>query len=148
MITYLTELFSTCVGSESETEVTLSTAFRIGPRRKTASYPRNIIIKFPYWNMKAKILESFWEQSESVIEGYQISVFPDLSVITLKKRKLLKFLTLDLQEQGISYKWGLPVKLVITYNSIVCCENGTGSERFPSNAAEGTKKNNQESFKL
>lgn len=40
-----------------------------------------------------------------------------ISVITLKKRRNFKFLTQDLQELGIPYRWGFPFRLQITYNA-------------------------------
>lgn len=64
-----------------------------------------------------KILESYWEQSEHIIEGSFVDIFHDLSAITLKKRRVLKFLTQDLQEQQIWYKWAFPFMLILMFKS-------------------------------
>lgn len=60
---YIIDLFSSWVGSNCEVEVSITVAYRVGVYRPTNKYPRDIIVKFPYWNVKAKILESYWEQS-------------------------------------------------------------------------------------
>lgn len=56
------------------------------------------------------------EQPEVIIAGAQISVYSDLSVITLKRRKSFKILMLDLKKKNIMYRWGFPFKLILTYN--------------------------------
>lgn len=48
-------------------------------------------------------MKSYWEQSEIVFEGDHVDIFPDLLLITLKKRRALKFLTQNLQDQQIEY---------------------------------------------
>lgn len=48
--------------------------------------------------------------------GEAVSIFPDLSVIPLKKRKNFQFLKEELWK-NISYRWGFTFKLIVTYNS-------------------------------
>lgn len=84
------------LGSEAEIDISVSLAFRLGLLRKIAKFPRDIIVKFPYWETKTAILEKYWEQTDIQIEGNPISVFPDISA--LRKRKLIRFLTLTLQD--------------------------------------------------
>lgn len=77
-----------------------------------------MIANTPNWNINFKILESYWEQPDILIDGVQINVFPDLSNITMRKRKELKFLMSQLQDLVIGYRWGYPFKLILTYNSV------------------------------
>lgn len=55
---YLIDLFSSCVGSECDVELNVSAAYSLGPYRPTNKYPRDIIVKFPFGNTKAKVLET------------------------------------------------------------------------------------------
>lgn len=79
---YLTGLFSNWIGSEAETDISVTSAFPLGPLKKAPRYATDIIVKLPY----------------VLIEGNIVSVFPDLAAITLRKRKLIRFLTSALQE--------------------------------------------------
>lgn len=112
---YLIELFHSWLGSESEVVLEIAAAYRVGIYRPTNKYPRDIIVKFPYWNVKAKVLENYWEQPPLTIEGIQERLFPDISGITLDKRRNLRFFTKELEDFGIQYKWGFPFKLIFTY---------------------------------
>lgn len=114
---YLTEVFAIWVGSDIETDISITSAFRIGPLRKVANYPRDILVQLPYWETKARILECYWQHPDKTIEDSNISVFPDLLAITLWKRRLIRFLTVVLQDQEITYKWGFTFKLLVTYKS-------------------------------
>lgn len=68
--------------------------------------------------MKSKILESYREQPNVLIEGSQVKFFPGISTITLRKNKNNnKFLTEDLCEWGITYRWSFPFRLLVTYQS-------------------------------
>lgn len=98
---YLTDLFTSWVGSECEVELSIMSAYRVKPHKVMNKYPRDIIVKFPYWNVKAKVLESYWEQSSPIIEGSQVNIFPDISAITLRQRRNFKFLTRELQALGL-----------------------------------------------
>lgn len=60
LIGYLTDLFTSC-----EIEFTISSAYRVGIYRPT-KYPRNIIVKFPYWNVKANV------QWKSQLDHYRL----------------------------------------------------------------------------
>lgn len=84
---YLMDLFSTWVGYEAKTKVSITSAFQIGSLKTAAMYPRDIIVKFPYWETKLNILESHWEQPDITIDGKSVSIFPDLSSITLRKSR-------------------------------------------------------------
>lgn len=88
----------------------LLAAYRVGIYRPTNKYPWDIIVKFLHLNIKAKVLECYWEQQSIIIEDKQVQLFPGVSGITLDKRRNLKFLTKELQSQGIQYKREIPFK--------------------------------------
>lgn len=108
---YLTELFTTWAGSECDTVISIVLAYRMGARKKNR-YPRNILIKFPKWSVKAQILSIFLEQPDLKVGGSRLHIFPDLSSITLKKRRDFKFLTIVLVTHKIKYRCGFPFTLI------------------------------------
>lgn len=63
-------------------------------------------------------------------EGAAVSVFPDLSVVTLKKRKHFQFLTSKLRNKGVNYRWGFPFHLLFDYQgkSVVIRTNKEAEE--------------------
>lgn len=101
MVIVLEELFADLLGSESELKFLISEAYRIGfcnNFRKTYKY---VVVKFPDWQTKNKAIELLTKEPALNIEG--IPIFPDLSIITIQKRRNLNFLTTTLQQDGIAY---------------------------------------------
>lgn len=76
------ELFSGWLGSDSEIVVTISAAYRVEIYRASQKYPREIIVKFPYWNIKSTVLEAYWEQPNLTIGVKESSIFTDLFPVT------------------------------------------------------------------
>lgn len=103
---FLEENFTASAGANGETVIQISSAFTIGINRNFMTRARDAIVRLPNWQVKSKILEVAWEQPGFEIEGSLVSVYPDLSYITLKKWRHLQFLMLVLKRLGISYKRG------------------------------------------
>lgn len=80
--------------------ISIESAYRISAYRTTAKLPGDFIVKFSFWSIKAKVLGSYWEQPDVNIEGYLAHALPDLSQITLRKKKSLKFVVQNLQGWG------------------------------------------------
>lgn len=75
---YGVDLFSSWLSSEFEIERSISSASRVGIYRPTNKHPRDIIVRFPYWSTRAKVLESHWEQPAPIIKGSQVNLYPDI----------------------------------------------------------------------
>lgn len=90
---FLEEVFTACLGSDCDVVVQIDSAFYVGNINWTLLSPRAIVVKLPTWLLKSKLLEVFWEQAGLEIAGTKVSVFADLSLITLKNKKSLHFLT-------------------------------------------------------
>lgn len=58
LVGFLVRLFSGWVGSSSESKIRISTAFQVGVSKALQRYPRDVIVKFPEWNIKSVILET------------------------------------------------------------------------------------------
>lgn len=100
------ELFTAWLGANSTLVVNIEATYWLGAIRATYKFPRDLLVRFPQWQVKAKNIESFLDQPKVIIEGSQISIFSDLSLVMLKKHKDLKFLTAELRKKGISCQWG------------------------------------------
>ncbi|CAH2255123.1 Hypothetical predicted protein, partial [Pelobates cultripes] len=53
----------------------------------------------------------------------QISIFADISAMTLRRRKLFVQITSDLRDRRLLYRWGYPTKLLILKNGTVTAIN-------------------------
>lgn len=71
----LKEVFSACLGTDWDISLQISSAFQVGGRGRSLLPPRDIIVKFPSWYIKPKVLENIWEHSGLAIGGAQVSVY-------------------------------------------------------------------------
>lgn len=109
------EVFTACLGSDTEIIVQVLSAFRAGNIRGSGIRPRDTVVNLPNWQLKSKILEDIWEHSGLEIAGSEVSVYPDLSPITLKKSKHLQFFTTVLRHRELDYRWSFPFRLLCDY---------------------------------
>lgn len=77
--------FLNCLGVDSDVEIQLNFANRVGLRRTSSKYSRDILLQFALWSVKVKVSVCYREQPEITIVGAQISIYSDLSGIMLKK---------------------------------------------------------------
>lgn len=54
---YLTDLVESIIGLDTNNTVKIDSAFQIGPYKKHASKPRDVLVKFADWNSKKVILQ-------------------------------------------------------------------------------------------
>lgn len=76
-----------------------------------ASRPCDVICRIHSFPLKEDIIRKAHISKKVVFENTQIQLFPDLSGITLQKRRLLQPLLSLLQENNIIYRWGFPFSL-------------------------------------
>lgn len=91
------ELLSRWKGLKLDHNNTIVSASYIGCFKSGQWYSRVIIIKFASWEVKATILAAYRKQSSVLVEGSELVIFSDLSILTFKKKRNLRFLTSDLQ---------------------------------------------------
>lgn len=60
------------------------------------------MIQFQNQKIKSLVLEAFGDQ-------------PDVNLKSLKKRQEMRLLTTQLRKNNISYRWGLPFKLLVEF---------------------------------
>ncbi|CAH2223937.1 Hypothetical predicted protein [Pelobates cultripes] len=79
------------------------------PRRD--GLPRKIICSLESFQLKEAIMQTARVQQRIIYMDSQVSLYQDLSTITLDARRALRPLTRMLQERRIPYKWGFPFSL-------------------------------------
>lgn len=84
-----------------ETPIQIVTANHTGPLKRNQQIPRDVLIKFPDWSTENTVQNLFRGGRGVSVESSKLFCFPNLSVITLWKRKNLKFLTTVLSQHHI-----------------------------------------------
>lgn len=56
------ELFLAWLSAKPDIEIQLNFAYRIGPLRLVQKYPRDSILQFSFWSVKANIIAAYREQ--------------------------------------------------------------------------------------
>lgn len=87
LIQYLKKRFTDCLGADSDIIIWIVAAYQICSLKKTDTKNLQVVlIKFSDWVTKRKVQDTFQHQSNLVVEGAQILVFPDLCAITVFKK--------------------------------------------------------------
>lgn len=89
-------------------------AHRALTRRSKDGPPRDVIVKFHYYNTKEKILAAAREKEPLSFQGHDYQIFPDLAPITIMKRRAFRPFLEILRSKGIKYRWGFPFKIYFT----------------------------------
>lgn len=86
-------------------------------RPKSAStQPRDVICCVHDYMVKEAIMAKARTLRHVDFEGSQIQLYPDLSWLTLQKRRCLKPLLAVLKEHELPYRWGFPFALLVAKN--------------------------------
>lgn len=75
-------LFNHRLGPGTGGAINLLAAYRVGFHKAGQRYPRDIIVKFPSWETKLKVLAAYRCNPNPVMDGKVINIYPDLSPLT------------------------------------------------------------------
>ncbi|KAG9467791.1 hypothetical protein GDO78_014290 [Eleutherodactylus coqui] len=78
-------------------------------------WPRDIICRVHRYRVKETIMKRAWKVSPIQFQGRYVQLFPDLSQLTLMKRKSLRPLLDTLHQHNIEYMWGFPFRLQVRH---------------------------------
>lgn len=93
--------------SQSYTAILLDRAHRMpGPKPGHQGRPRNVLYRLHYVAEKKTLARKAWNKGPLRFGDSDVSVFPDLSRLTLQRRAILKPLRGAIRAQGGTYKWG------------------------------------------
>lgn len=109
--TILQSVFNNLIGEPPNKHIELDRAHRaLRPKGATAK-PRDIICRVSSYLIKEEIMKRARLARKVTFDDVQIQLYPDLSWITLQKRRLLQPLLQLLQKENITYRWGFPFSL-------------------------------------
>lgn len=84
------------------------------PKGRDTDPPRDVICFINDYRLKEDILKQARIKRTTEYEGHRISIYQDLSAITLRHRKDLRPLLEILQSKNIPYRWKFPFALAAT----------------------------------
>lgn len=106
---YLLGLFNTLAPKIADIDWRLDRAHRsLGPKPPSGARPRNVIVRFYYYDSKEALTLATRNKSSTEYKGAKIQIYNDLSPITLAKCRNLRLITSHLQSHRIPYFWGFP----------------------------------------
>lgn len=114
---YLEKILTSYLAPRTETGVTLTFAHRIGIQGKgpNRSKDRDIMLGPPDNGVKTFVLDSLWEKPKLVEANQHLTVYTDLSPITLQRRQEWSFLISKLTRAKVAYTWRFPHMLLVEY---------------------------------
>lgn len=71
--------------SNAATGISVESAYRVGPLRKSRKTPHEVVIKFPDWETKLSAIDLINQNSGIKEDGTYLNFFSDFSKITLQK---------------------------------------------------------------
>lgn len=109
--TTLQSIFNNLLGEPPTKHIEMDRAHRALRPKGAASKPRDVICRVTSYPLKESIMRQARIARKVIFDGVQIQLYPDLSWITLQKRRLLQPLLQILQTKAIPYRWGFPFTL-------------------------------------
>lgn len=126
LVGYLTSLYINWVKIACVIVISITTAFWVGVDKASQRYPWDILVKFSSGDTKTKVLSAFQKNLDTVTEGDKISIYLDLSPLTLKKRHNFRFLTAkDILPLGFPFQTYIMFKTYFfcTIGNAICFQN-------------------------
>lgn len=103
------DLFNPMLGREAAEILKLDRVHKIIRYQSQADdRPRDVIVRFHFFEEKSKIIENIQKTAGISNEGTELQVFSDLSAETMARRRLLKPLTEQMRTANVPYQWGFP----------------------------------------
>lgn len=122
---YLLGLFNTLAPTVVGIDWWLDRVHRsLGPKPSTGARPRDVIVRFHYYDSKEALTVATCNKSQIVYKGAKIQIFNDLSSTTLSKWRNLRPITTDLQQHRVPYYWGFPFLLIVSKFSLRDLQEG------------------------
>uniref|UniRef100_A0A8C5WJQ2 Uncharacterized protein n=1 Tax=Leptobrachium leishanense TaxID=445787 RepID=A0A8C5WJQ2_9ANUR len=114
---YVTEIFQHLLPDTTLDSLLFDRIHRL-PRPPSAPErsPRDVILRLHYFKPREDVLRALRSPDALKPEYDHISIFPDLSKATLQNRRNFRQVTEVLRANGVSYRWGFPVKLLVARN--------------------------------
>lgn len=109
--TTLQSVFNNLIREPPTKHIEMDRAHRALRPKGATPKPRDIICRIRSYPLKEEIIKQARLARKATFDDIQIQLYPDLSWITLQKRRLLQPLLHILQKKAITYRWGFPFSL-------------------------------------
>ncbi|KAJ1125455.1 hypothetical protein NDU88_003887 [Pleurodeles waltl] len=109
---FVVHLFHHVAPALKEQNIVLHRTHRAGRPAHVPGRAQDILTCLHNYKQKEVIMAAVCDTTSIEFEGHRISLYQDLSMITLQRRRLLRPVTDLLREEGIRYKWGHPFRLL------------------------------------
>ncbi|CAH2306508.1 Hypothetical predicted protein [Pelobates cultripes] len=121
----LTGLFNMLLQEEAPHQFEFERAHRATRPRLPEDGPRDLICCLHSFPVKDSIMKRARERPEWTYRNAQVSLYNDLSPLTLTARRALRPVTTALRDRHVNYKWGFPFALMARH------QDGWISARWP-----------------
>lgn len=112
---FLTDFMALVMPHYSASDLIIDRIHRLPkPRHLSPQIPRDTIARIHFYHVKEELLKTLRQQPELPERFRDLAIFPDLSAATMLRRKEFAPYTRVLRDNGIPYKWGFPVKLIVS----------------------------------
>uniref|UniRef100_A0A8C5M2A8 Uncharacterized protein n=1 Tax=Leptobrachium leishanense TaxID=445787 RepID=A0A8C5M2A8_9ANUR len=112
---YMRTLMRTLLPGKLDTELQLDRIHRIPkPRHLDQTVPRDVLMRVHFFRIKESLLSAMRTATTLPPPYADLLFFPDLSATTMSKRKEFLPVTKILRNHQIQYRWGFPLKLLVT----------------------------------
>ncbi|CAH2246054.1 Hypothetical predicted protein [Pelobates cultripes] len=113
----LRALFRQILGQEGPKEIQFDRVHRAqGPQRPDGR-PRDVLCCLHTYSTKEKLMAAARGMTSIQFHGSEVSLYQDLSGLTLDARRALRPLTTTLRDKGVPYRWGFPFSLQIKHST-------------------------------
>lgn len=112
----LQAVFNDLLDRPKDTDIEFVRAHRtLAPRPSDTAPPRDIICCLQNFPLKEEILNKARRNERILFEAHAVTLFQDLSHITLQNRRAMRPMITALKEKGIPYRWRFPFALNATF---------------------------------
>lgn len=108
---YTKSLYKSLLPDIHEEMFRMDRIHRVASRQTRPVGPRDVLLKLHYPELKWNILKAAREIGPEGIGEHKIQIFPDISSVTVDKRRRMKPVTNILRSHDIRYKWAFPFAL-------------------------------------
>ncbi|CAH2311610.1 Hypothetical predicted protein [Pelobates cultripes] len=113
----LTSLFRIILREDTPALIKYDRAHRALRPRPTEGTPRDVICCLHSFAIKDLIMRKARSRAHWNYRGAEISLYNDLSPMTLEARRALRPVTTILRERNMQYRWGYPFSITVRYNN-------------------------------
>lgn len=112
---YVSQLFKAIMHVMTELEFTVDRIHRLPkPTYLSDNVPRDVILRMHFYHAKERLMTASRKGDQIPSPHNNLQFYADLSQYTLQKRRNFNTITKALRNHKLSYKRGIPTKLIVT----------------------------------